>query len=632
MEFAVYLFYRAGVAMLTGLSLDFVFGLGRLLGGLCYWLLPPYRKLVVANLTIAFANEKSVPEIRRLAREHFATLGANFLSSVKLSSMSEEEVRARVRWENLEFLEDALREGMGVIGAIGHLGNWEIFAQMPSFLPQQRFGTIYQKLSNPHLEAEIKKTRARFGVTPFDRKEGFNEPIKFVREGGGLAVLVDQHAGDGGVWTPLFGRLASTSPLTAMLALRTGAPIVPVAVYTDGWARWRLVASERLAVEADDVNTLTAQINQTLERQIRVSPRDWFWVHARWKTPHPKFLLAGYKRGVTLPAGFTEAQLQPFKILIRASNWLGDAVMSAPAVRAIRRGRPDAQVTVLTRAKLVDFWKTVPEVDEVLAIEPGDGLWRVARKIRVGNFAVAVVFPNSVRTPLEVFLGGVPRRVGFRGQWRGALLNQFADAKKSKDGKARPPRHQVFHYLQIAESIGAAVEDENLTEPALPRVDTSLRIGLCAGAEYGAAKRWLPERFAEVVQSMNAAQPCEWVLFGVEKDRAIGAQILPALGERGRDLIGKTTLAELIAELRQCRVLLTNDTGTMHLAAHLGVPVVAIFGSTEPALTGPLGARHRVLRHHVACSPCFLRECPLDFRCMKSVPVAEVADAVRAAL
>jgi len=155
-----------------------------------------------------------------------------------------------------------------------------------------------------------------------------------------------------------------------------------------------------------------------------------------------------------------------------------------------------------------------------------------------------------------------------------------------------------------------------------------IKIGLCPGAEYGPAKRWLPERFAEAAERISAQSPVQWMVFGTARDASAGEQIAAALGDHCVNRIGQTTLAQLIDELHECRLLLTNDTGTMHLAALLGTPVVAIFGSTEPRLTGPLGNGHIILRHHVECSPCFLRECPIDFRCMKAVSVEEVADAV----
>ena len=631
MERAVYLLYRAAVAAVSALPLSVVFQIGRALGLLAHALLFPYRRLVLRNLRIAFGGEKTDAELRTLACEHFATLGANLFSSVKLSTMSPEEIAPHVRWENLQTLAAGLNAEHGVIGVVSHLGAWELFAQMPVFLPQHRFSTIYQKLGNRWIDADVRRVRARFGVAPFERKEGFTGPMKFLREGGGLAVLVDQHAGDGGIWTPLFGRLASSSPLAATLAARTAAALVPVAIYTDGPARWRIVVSEPIpGSEADTTESLTAKINVALEAQIRVSPRDWFWVHNRWKTPQPKFLLAGYKRGIELPSGFASSALKPFRILIRSTNWLGDAVMSVPAVRAIKRGRPDAHVTILTKSKLADFWKTVGEVDEIIPIEPLDRVRDVARKIAVHGFDVAILFPNSVRAALEVWLAGIPRRVGFRAHSRGWLLNQFADEKKRKNQPSHPPEHQVFHYLQIAKSVGAEIG--GAAKPAQflrSQSQAPVRIGLCPGAEYGPTKRWPADRFAQVARVVSEKLPTfVWVLFGVEKDREIGEEIAQVLGNQCQNLIGKTTLAELIERLRECRLLLTNDTGTMHLAAHLGVPTVSVFGSTEPALTGPLGNGHRVMRHHVECSPCFLRECPIDFRCMTSVTVEEVADAV----
>jgi len=191
----------------------------------------------------------------------------------------------------------------------------------------------------------------------------------------------------------------------------------------------------------------------------------------------------------------------------------------------------------------------------------------------------------------------------------------------------------------MAREIGASVTDKEgrlstagaiQNRPSLisAATEAQLKIGLCSGAEYGLAKRWLPERFAEVAAAVTAQSSVQWILFGTSKDVTIGEQISKVLGDSCVNRIGQTTLDQLIDELRECGLLLTNDTGTMHLASLLGVPVVAIFGSTEPRLTGPLGTGHTILRHQVECSPCFLRDCPIDFRCMKAVTVQEVIDAV----
>lgn len=629
MDRLVYAIYRFLAVIIRALPLGASFRLGWMLGTFAYYTAWPYRRLVLRNLGIAFADEKDAAQLRALARRHFATLGANLLASIKLPSLSREQLLAVVSIEGLETIDPRLLTKGGFVAVISHIGNWELFAQITPLVFKCPLGTIYQRLGNAHFDAELRRGRARLGVSVFERKEGFTGALKLIREGGGCALLVDQHAGDAGLWCPFFNRLASTSTLAATLALRTHATVVSAAVYTAGVARWRFTLLGQIHPRGEDAVALTKRINELLEIQIRRQPEDWFWVHNRWKTPKPKFLLATYKRGVALLTGPLAAQrLQPFRMLVRASNWLGDAVMSVPAVRAIKRGRPDAHVIVLTPARLADFWKSVTEVDEVIAIEEKETVFATANKLRAHPFEVAILFPNSLRVALEARLASIPRRVGYPGHHRTALLNQIV--RPARKRAPEPPRHQVHDYLALAQFVGADIEDAAPTNyPSRLADDESCTVGVCPGAEYGPAKRWLVERFAEVMRTVSDRRPCQWKLFGVGKDRPIAEALLRATESLDcRDLVGRTTLAQLMDELRTCRLLVTNDTGTMHLAAHLGVPTVAIFGSTEPALTGPLGACHRVLRHHVECSPCFLRECPLDFRCMKAVQTIEVVAAI----
>jgi lipopolysaccharide heptosyltransferase II len=643
-DFAAYLLYRASSAVITALPLTVVFRIGELGGLLAWLLLPKYRRLALHNASIAFSGEKSGGELRQLVRRHFCRLGANLLASVKISSMPPAKIQERVEFQNMEPMADKLRARVPVVLILSHLGNWELFSQlMPRCFPFMKPASVFQRLSNRLIDAHLRKTRSRTGLRLFDRSEGFKPVIDYLRANGGLGVLSDQHAGDNGMWTPFFGKLASTSPLAALLAKRTGSALFAAAVYTEGVARWRMVFTDQINNATDSVEALTAKGNAVIEQQIRVAPEDWFWVHDRWKTPRPNFLLAKYKRGVYLPRSMPTTDLKPFRILIRSSNWLGDAVMSVPAVRAIKRGRPDAHVTVLTSNDLSPIWNLIAEVDEVVSANTGS-LLTVVRSIRnQQKFDAAVLFPNSLRTALEVWLGGVPRRVGYRGHNRGWLLNQKVRQRR----KPRPPEHQARKYLRIARELGADVDDASASvgnAVSFPRDANSapcspdktptgpLRLGLCPGAEYGPAKRWLPERFAEAAAAVSAQRPAQWILFGKSGDKDIGDAIARDLGDHCINRIGQTTLQQLIDELQTCRLLLTNDTGTMHLAALLGVPTVAIFGSTEPRLTGPLGDIHVILRHHVECSPCFLRECPIDFRCMKAVTVDDVVTAVMSEL
>jgi lipopolysaccharide heptosyltransferase II len=619
-DFCVYLLYRAALGLINALPLRAVFLLGRGLGSVVGLLLPRYRRLARWNVEIAFGEEKSRSEKLRIVRRHFQLLGANILSGIKLNAMPLKEVAELVTTEGEEEVRRQLRTGRPVVVAISHLGNWELFAQIvPHHFGNIRLGTVFQRLENRHLDRFVRRQRARFGIALFDRSAGFAEAIRLLRAGGMIGILSDQHAGDHGLWTPFFGRLASTTPLPALLCKRTGAALVTASLRSDGPARWRLIFSPPLDLPNDTVEALTAKTNIRIGDDVRSAPEEWFWVHNRWKTPRPNFLLQKYKRGLFVPETIGAEGLKPFRVLIRGSNWLGDSVISIPAVRAIKRGRPDAHLTILAPARIAEVWRLVPEVDVVISLGQ-KSVWAAARLLkREQPFDVAIVFPGSLRVALELWLAGVPRRVGYAGHRRRWLLNQVV-RKPERNG---PPPHQSEYYLDIARSLGveAEVGEIGLAAPA----QRAGRIGLCPGAEYGPAKRWLPERFAEVARAIGG----EWVLFGTEKDAEVGAEIATAIGDGCLNLIGKTTLKELIDELRKCRLLLTNDTGTMHLATLLGVPVVAVFGSTEPSLTGPLGNGNRVVKHQVECSPCFLRECPLDFRCMKAVSAVEVAEALR---
>jgi len=232
-DFVVYLFYRAGLAVVVALPLPFLFAFGELLG-VCAWMFSgKYRRLATRNLEIAFANEKSPRELRQLVRRHFRRLGANLLCSAKLTQMPPEKILERVEVENIEAMAREFRVGVPVVLVLSHLGTWEVFAQlMPKFVGFVRNSSVYQGLGNRFIDEHVRRTRSQTGLELFNRHDGFEPVIDLLRSGGGVGVLSDQHAGDHGVWTPFFGRLASTSPLPALLAKRTRAALIAAGVYT----------------------------------------------------------------------------------------------------------------------------------------------------------------------------------------------------------------------------------------------------------------------------------------------------------------------------------------------------------------------------------------------------------------
>ncbi len=632
-HFLSYLCFRAVELVLALLPLTLIAYLGRAIGSVAYYLAGPYRRLALENLRIAFGRESTEDERRGVAREHFASLASNIFCGLKLPLMSEREIIDRVVTEGTQNVANVIAQGHPLLFAVHHLSCWELLTQVPSlFLFGQRGASIYQPLANPYLDAHVRRRREKLGYKLFDRSKGFNGPMAHLRTGGALGILVDQHAGDKGVWCPFFDRLASTTTLPALMAVRLKAPLLPIGVYDAGPGRWRLVfyPPVNAGVAEPTPEQLTAALNIAIEHVVRVAPANWFWVHNRWKTPKPDFLLANYRRGVTLPIGYDVQRLQKFELLLRSPNWLGDACMAFPAVRALRNGRPDLRLSVLTPGKLADLWKSLGIIDDIICKDGKEGVRAVSRRLTEGGhrFDAAILFTNSLRSTLELWLAGIPRLVGFRGSLRSRLLHQITPEARP----GQPPEHQVLKYMRLANQCGAKTDD--LTHFAVgqpPRShDGVLRVGIVAGAEYGPAKRWPMERFAAMANMVSAHHShVEWVLYGAPGEKEQGAQLSAMLTAKHLNLVGQTSLTDLIECLRECNLLVTNDTGTMHLASALGVPTVSLFGSTEPILTGPRGPSHTIVRHHVPCSPCFKRECPLGhYNCLTGILPTQVAEAV----
>lgn len=629
MDLITYLAMRLVWALLALLPLRVVIRFARTVAQVAWWTAPKYRRLIYHNLSIAFGDTLPSSRKHQIGREHFARLAANIAAGACLARVPAAKLTDLVSIEGIEHFREAQSKGKGVIGLLAHLGNWELLARLSPSVFQCPCGSVYQSLNNKHVDAWVRRARAEEGLELFERKEGFLGAMNLLRRGGIVGVLADQHAGDGGVWCSLFKRLASTSPLVATMALRTGAAVLGIALYTAPKGKWRLVIRPEVRPDQKESAAFTAKLNLELESMIREVPADWLWSHNRWKTPKPRFLGIHGKRGVV-----PDPELQKFRLLIRSVNWLGDAVMTVPAIRAIRRTRPDLEITVACLDKLAEFWKAVPEVDRVLALPKGASIRGVARLFEGQQFDAALVLPNSLRAGLEAWLAKIPRRVGYPGHLRSWFLNQVFTKKIAPQRTEDGGRHQVHYYLALAEFMGAPKLDSAdwmAQRAPLPEAGKTRpwKIAVCPGAEFGAAKRWFPERYAQVMREVSAVTQVQWLLVGVAKDAPAGAEIeAAAQGCHVENFIGRTGLQELIDLLKGCDVLVTNDTGTMHLGALLGLPLVAVFGSTEPLLTGPLGPNKIVVQHRVPCGPCFRRECHLDFACMRGVEASAVTNAV----
>lgn len=338
------------------------------------------------------------------------------------------------------------------------------------------------------------------------------------------------------------------------------------------------------------------------------------------------------------------------KILVQSTNWIGDAVMTTPAVNALARLYPEAEISVLARRGPASIFAGDPRVKEVITADVGDDIgpllrpFYIARLIKARAFDISVIFPNSFESALISFLAHIPRRIGYATDARGFFLTDSVPVPSDKR-----ERHEIYYYLGLVEymmkkkglSAGVASlapelvlnvpEDGN---DGARRIISSLGIegarliGFNPGAAYGPAKCWPRERFMALGRALTGKyHDCRILIFGTEKERSMAGDIQIGIGGAAYNLAGKTSLSEAMALINRLHLLVTNDSGLMHVGAALGVPLVAIFGSTNPVTTGPLSKKATVIQKNLGCGPCLRRTCPGGFECMQGIGVEEVLSA-----
>ena len=306
--------------------------------------------------------------------------------------------------------------------------------------------------------------------------------------------------------------------------------------------------------------------------------------------------------------------------------------MSLPALRALRAAYPKAHIALLAKPWVKQLYEAERSVDAVIQLDP-ELRWKQAIRLRAEKFDLAVLFPNSFESALQVFLTGAKRRIGYARDARSFLLTDAIPIPKSGD----IPKHERFYYLELLRRAGLIDALPNISEIHLDGAEAAAErgrqifesrgvnlpvIGVSPGAAYGSAKRWLPERFAEAAARL--AEGASIAIFGSAAERSMCAQVSAACA--GHNFAGTTTLREFIDMTAACQLFLTNDSGAMHIAAGLGVPSITIFGPTDETATGPSGSNARIVRELVECAPCKLRECPIDHRCMTRVTVESVLE------
>ena len=316
----------------------------------------------------------------------------------------------------------------------------------------------------------------------------------------------------------------------------------------------------------------------------------------------------------------------PSRVVIRAPNWLGDVVLSLPAVRDVRRAFPQARLCVLARPSVAPLYEAVPEVEAVVAAK---GFWEEISVLR-GGFDLAILLPNSIGTALTALIAGVPQRWGYATQGRGLFLTRSAPVPGSVRG-----RSQVHYYRAMLAAMGLPTSDALDTSLAPPQawqdagralIGPGRFLGIAPGAAKGSAKQWPPERFAAAADRLSGELKADTVLLGSAADAGAADAVALAMKSPSKNLCGRTDLRAFVGVVACLDGLVANDSGAMHIGAALGVPTVGVFGPTNPDETHPVGRRAAFLRGVAECTPCKYATCPIDHRCMTSVSPASVVE------
>ena len=336
------------------------------------------------------------------------------------------------------------------------------------------------------------------------------------------------------------------------------------------------------------------------------------------------------------------------KILVRAPNWVGDAVMAIPALDAIRRSRADAEISILARPVVAEIYRAQPFVDKIIFYENRGrhlgfaGRDKLITELRREQFDAAILLENAFEAAWLAWRAGIPERVGYAREGRGPLLTKAVPVPR--DGEI--PAHESQYYLELLRRAGwiesrgeippvrlLVADFERLSAEAVLLAagvkSGSWRCAIAPGASYGAAKCWPPDRFAALADRLISECEADVILFGTPGEKEIAARIRSAMKSRPISLVGQTAMRDLAALFSMCSVFIGNDSGAMHVAAAVGLPVIGIFGSTDPDGTAPLTPQFTLIRERASCSPCFLRACPVDHRCMTRIEVDSVFAAAR---
>lgn len=600
-------------------------GLAAALGDFIFMALPRRRRLVLSNLHHAFPEQSAAwqcaigrESCRRLIETGLLSLATPFIDERrwrKIISASPALVSAHTRHH---------AEPAPTLICSPHLAYWE--AQTAQFLvtpePHPEFGIIFRPLDNPAANDFVQRSRERFGMKLLSRKNGFAEALKILRRRGWVGVLFDQNAGLQGALTTLFGRVCATTELPGLMAEKFQARVY--GIFPRRRAFWRVEIDVAPIAHNNTSESVTLGLNRWLETLLRSDDdlcASWLWAHDRWRNqdmPSRRFRLEAKRNllAADLAARGLDAAPRRTRIWIRLPNWLGDVVMAVPLLRALRASRPDAELVLVAKKQFLPLLESWGIADRVHVLPPrGLGYFAHFRRLRHEFPDVWLLFTNSLRGDLEAWLSGCRQRFGLvrPGKSRPLLSHAFRvppDFDERTHHQLELWQNFLAHFGLTQPPDRTPVSPPPATSSATgsdhsalnPQLSTrSLPIGLIPGSENTPEKRWPVPHWRAFIESLPHER---FVVFGTPNDLAIADAVSAGFDPaRVTNLAGKTDLVTFAARLRDCRVLVTNDTGGMHLANALGVPLIVLFGPTNPLRTGPVFASPATLLQPPGCPP-----------------------------
>jgi len=548
------------------------------------------RRLLFSNLKHAFP-EWSHAKIKSVARKSSVRMFEMGFFSLTYPFLSKEKRKRTVLYsKQVEGqLEEYRRCGSPVLILLPHLCLFETLATSPYFRPQggKSLGAIYRPNKNPVMDRWINQARLETGVRTFARKAGLLKARDHLRNGNWLVVLFDQNAGLMGNRTFFFDRLCSISPLPDLLGKTPDARCFYAFPKRTGFFQSQL----ELRAVPKSAGGFSADSHKMLENDLKRCTDglpEWLWSHGKWKTnemPHEFFHLQKNDRS----KGANSLIPQKTKIWIRMPNWLGDIVMALPLIRAIRSGRPDASITLLCKNQYVDFLESLGLSEAVLNFpdEKGLGYFSSVLKWRKNYPDAMLVLTNSLRGDLEAFLIGAKLRMGMASKCRRPLLNATWAVPKKADSW-----HQTKIWEELIRNFGVTRElDLSPIQSSLESSSDNFNlIGVAPGSLNTPQKRLPVDHWVRIVNFLNRKYPqTKVIIFGSQAESSLCSEVFAQVDNRKcQNLSGSTSILELSKHFRNLKLLLCNDSGAMHLANALGVPVFAVFGTTSKQKTGPI--------------------------------------------